>query len=297
MTRTLFVVAALLTTACSPKKKTPTVRTARPYAAALPSGVSPSQQRLTALADLDSVWVDRTRKAGMLEGKKALCRIRTPGATGPATPANTQFILVTLGDRSGSQGVDTDRDGLSDEAEALIGTDPALADTDGDTIPDGFETFGTGTLPERADSDGDGVPDDVELNLDDVETYSDTDGDGLLNGQERAFFSSKVDALDSDRDGFGDDYEYYFATAMDDADHPTSDEDGDGQPDDFEVANGFDPNDASSGLADADGDALPDFVDEDDMAAHAMIEGRLGRRAGVPANSPDCNTNAGNVNR
>ncbi len=243
-----------------------------------------------ALADLDPVWVDRTRKAGMYEGKKAIVRVRTAGATGPATPENAKFLTVTLGDRAGSQGVDTDRDGLSDEAETAIGTNPAVADTDGDTIPDGFEVFGCGTRAEHADSDGDGMPDNVELNLDDAAIYSDTDGDGFYDGQERASFGSKVDAIDSDGDGFGDDYEYYFATPVNDAAHPTQDADGDGQPDDFETANGADPQNADSSLSDSDGDALPDFADEDDSTAHARVEGRTGRQA-VPANSPDIGPN------
>ena len=35
--------------------------------------------------------------------------------------------------------VDSDRDGLTDAEEALLGTDPGNSDTDGDTLPDGYE--------------------------------------------------------------------------------------------------------------------------------------------------------------
>ena len=130
-------------------------------------------ERVVALADLDPAWVQRSWNASLYEGKQVSVRTRSAGVTGPATPSDTQFIMITLGDRSGSQGVDRDRDGMSDEAELAIGTNPDAFDSDGDTLPDAFELFGTLTRPERADSDGDGTPDNVELNIDDVNIYSD----------------------------------------------------------------------------------------------------------------------------
>lgn len=63
---------------------------------------------------------------------------------------------------------DADGDGLSDEQEAQIGTDPATADSDGDGLSDGAEVglgagAATGTDPTLADSDGDGVSDGDEI--------------------------------------------------------------------------------------------------------------------------------------
>ncbi|MCK6518197.1 hypothetical protein L6R46_24465 [Myxococcota bacterium] len=58
--------------------------------------------------------------------------------------------------------VDTDGDGLFDDEEAVLGTDPAKADTDGDGLEDLAEDDG-GTDPLLADGDGDGYLDPWEL--------------------------------------------------------------------------------------------------------------------------------------
>ena len=67
---------------------------------------------------------------------------------------------------------DSDGDGLSDEYEIGIGTDPNNPDSDYDTLPDGVESNSgvfvdvdtdTGTSPLLADTDGDGLEDDDEI--------------------------------------------------------------------------------------------------------------------------------------
>ncbi|MEX0785492.1 MAG: hypothetical protein WD939_02535, partial [Dehalococcoidia bacterium] len=52
---------------------------------------------------------------------------------------------------------DADADGLTDCVESFVGTDPALADTDGDALPDGYERSTDGCDALRFDEDGDGV--------------------------------------------------------------------------------------------------------------------------------------------
>jgi hypothetical protein len=52
----------------------------------------------------------------------------------------------------GGQAIDSDVDGLSDEREAQLGTDPHNPDTDGDGYPDGLEVK-VGTNPLSADSE------------------------------------------------------------------------------------------------------------------------------------------------
>ena len=57
---------------------------------------------------------------------------------------------------------DSDGDGLSDERELEIGTDPQNADSDSDGITDGDE-LDLGTDPNESDTDGDGTSDGDEL--------------------------------------------------------------------------------------------------------------------------------------
>ncbi len=61
--------------------------------------------------------------------------------------------------------VDSDGDGLSDEAENAAGTHPLEVDTDGDGLEDGEEVNVTLTDPLNVDSDGDQWPDGVEISL------------------------------------------------------------------------------------------------------------------------------------
>ena len=68
---------------------------------------------------------------------------------------------------------DSDGDGLDDQQEVLLGTDPSNPDTDGDTLSDGFEvgydgdsssySAATDLNPLEKDTDSDGYPDNTEL--------------------------------------------------------------------------------------------------------------------------------------
>jgi hypothetical protein len=68
----------------------------------------------------------------------------------------------------GEATVDTDSDTLTDAREAELGTNPQLADSDGDSLADSAEVgvepaSGTGTDPRLTDTDGDGVEDGDEV--------------------------------------------------------------------------------------------------------------------------------------
>jgi len=150
--------------------------------------------------------------------------------------------------------VDTDDDGLNDGTEVLVeSTDPLNADTDDDGVDDGDETE-VGTDPTRADTDRDGIEDGQELQdgsnpldpNDPAET--DADGDGLTLREERELGTDSND-LDTDGDGVddGSEVESYGSSPL------AFDTDGDGLGDGSEVDRGTDPTDP-----DTDGDGLTD---------------------------------------
>ncbi len=123
---------------------------------------------------------------------------------------------------------DLEPDGLTNWQEYQLGTNPNIADTDGDGLNDGPEVAGAGlrppTNPTKFDTDGDGLSDGVETNTgtwvssNNTGTNpvkSDTDGDGLTDGVETntgTYVSaantgtSPLDK-DSDHDNVGDWYE------------------------------------------------------------------------------------------
>ena len=71
--------------------------------------------------------------------------------------------VVTVGNIQMTLDDDLDGDGILAAAEVAAGTDPRLADTDGDGIDDPTELNTTHTNPTVADTDGDGADDGSEL--------------------------------------------------------------------------------------------------------------------------------------
>lgn len=113
---------------------------------------------------------------------------------------------------------DSDGDTLTDAAEKWVhGTNPELADSDGDGIADNIE-IGLGINPNERDSDGDGLEDDVELSLGTNAGSADSDGDGILDGDEYGAGTNPTNP-DSDGDGVNDGDE------QDDQRDPTFNED------------------------------------------------------------------------
>jgi len=154
------------------------------------------------------------------------------------------FSYYILGD------ADYDKDGLTNEHERRIGTDPYNPDTDGDGLTDGDEVNNYKTDPLKPDTDGDGLSD-----YDEIFTFktnpnkADTDRDGLNDGDEIA---RKTDPLNPDTDGDGlndgDEVLIYNTNPL------KPDTDGDGLTDGDEVFKyGTDPRNR-----DTDGDGLTD---------------------------------------
>jgi endonuclease/exonuclease/phosphatase family metal-dependent hydrolase len=77
--------------------------------------------------------------------------------------------------------VDSDGDGLTDEEEWAMGTDPDDADTDGDGLTDGFEAALGLTNPLLEDSNANGCPDGEEAFGQCGTCVGDLNADGLVN--------------------------------------------------------------------------------------------------------------------
>ncbi len=152
---------------------------------------------------------------------------------------------------------DTDGDGLTDDEEIDLGTDPDDPDTDGDGLTDGEEVGDNHTYDEGEETDP----------LD-----PDTDGDGLSDGEETRGDGpleelGPTDPLDPDTDDGGvDDGTEVLEDGTDPndpeddrADEITDDADSDGIVDDEDNC----PNDPNEGQADLDGDGEGNVCDDD----------------------------------
>jgi uncharacterized repeat protein (TIGR01451 family) len=185
-----------------------------------------------------------------------------PGETDPTAGHGADDSMV----------VDQDADGLGDDLEEELDSDPLDADTDNDGVTDGDEADpaldGDGDLAISVldvDSDNDGLFDGTELGKDcsnaatdaslghcraDADAgatktspvNADTDGGGIRDGSEDVNLNGAVDGSETNPvAGEGED------------DATVTDMDGDGLSDDLENGIGTNPNDA-----DSDDDGLPD---------------------------------------
>lgn len=105
------------------------------------------------------------------------------------------------------QTLDRDRDGLTDQMEAILETDPTSSDTDDDDINDKDEydywnqrqeNESREELAPDGDIDGDGIPNILD---------EDSDGDGVSDGEELENGTDPADP-DSDDDGMPDGHEF-----------------------------------------------------------------------------------------
>ena len=156
--------------------------------------------------------------------------------------------------------LDTDGDGITDQIEGTVGTDPNNPDTDGDGENDSIEV---GDPSNPTDTDGDGLIDALES------SNSDQDGDGVNDEEDPANTDPCIPNLDAgncdqDNDGLTNDEEIVLGT---DTTNPDTDDDGFNDGD--EVNSGsdpLDPCDPDDSLPlcniDTDGDGLTDAQEE-----------------------------------
>lgn len=181
-------------------------------------------------------------------------------------PASTSGPVVVTCEGIASNGVlfqyDADKDGLIDEIEITLGTNPNDVDTDDDGVNDGVEVLTTQTDPLNSDTDGDGLLDGFEVTygfnpLVPGQEGQDPDNDGLDNLGEQSAGTHPLDN-DTDNDTLTDGAEVNT--------HGTSpllvDTDNDGLTDPFEINNGFDPLVPGDGLLDPDNDGLNNLKEQ-----------------------------------
>lgn len=137
------------------------------------------------------------------------------GAT--QTAAFNQTEAASAGER------DTDGDGLTDNQEVEIGTDPTNPDTDDDRLSDGEEVLRRNTDPLNADTDGDRLSDgDEVLDYNTDPLAADTDSDNLDDGDEIDIGTNPL-VPDTDNDNLLDGDE---SPPCPDPLNPDSDDDG-----------------------------------------------------------------------
>jgi hypothetical protein len=180
---------------------------------------------------------------------------------------------------------DSEDDGMWDGFEVIFGLNPLIDDSLGDPDDDDLNnlqeftlrlTYGSWTSPISADSDGDTMTDGWEvyyhsqdplyltrpwqsfnpLNASDALLDTKYDNDGLINADEYAHGSNPWDT-DSDDDGLSD-YDEVETYETDPAD---TDTDGDQCPDGWEVTYGLDPTKSADGALDIDVDGLANYLE------------------------------------
>ena len=111
------------------------------------------------------------------------------------------------------QRADEDKDGLIFLVENRLGTDPHLADTDGDGLSDGDEVKTYGCDPNKTDTDSDELSDHEEVSKYNTNPLlADTDEDALPDGKEIHDFGTNPNESDTDKDGIPDSVELEAGT-------------------------------------------------------------------------------------
>ncbi|WP_284327946.1 hypothetical protein [Demequina litorisediminis] len=135
--------------------------------------------------------------------------VATPEGSAVPSPLPAVIELHAQGPGAGADVIDSDGDGIADDLERDLGTDPTSPDTDGDGLTDFDEVMLSFTDPALSatydgvpdtesdlDNDGLGYLEEVELGTD--PTSPDTDGDGIDDGAEVA---AGTDPVDTDNPG------------------------------------------------------------------------------------------------
>lgn len=170
----------------------------------------------TTVVGADGTWtLDVGENAALEEGDHDIEAVASDDAGNQTSQTVAVTVPATVVD-------DRDGDGLSDELEGMLGTDPDNDDTDGDGLLDGAEVNDWSTDPIDPDSDDDGVDDGEEIDNDLNPNKGDTDSDGLGDREELDLGTDPRD-VDTDDGGVWDGNEVDRGTdPLDDADDRSS---------------------------------------------------------------------------
>lgn len=108
------------------------------------------------------VSVPSTDGSGVNDGKGSV-NIDITEPSKPVEPTSTTTPTPVVPEPTVDSQKDTDKDGLTDEQEIKLGTDPSNPDTDTDGLNDSAEINIWGTDPLNKDTDGDTFPDGQEV--------------------------------------------------------------------------------------------------------------------------------------
>jgi len=171
----------------------------------------------------DDIFLDWLANAGVYSIKAELTDVLPEDIDADNNIVLIENLFVDLDtDQDGignKEDLDDDNDGLSDENEAVAGTDPLLVDTDNDGVNDVNDVFPL-DFTEWSNNDGDNLGDNADLDddndgLTDKEEYllgtdplnHDTDGDEVKDGLD-IFPLNIQEWTDSDKDGLGDNFDF-----------------------------------------------------------------------------------------
>ncbi|OLZ42512.1 hypothetical protein A6E15_16770 [Natrinema saccharevitans] len=110
------------------------------------------------------------------------------------------FVTDSSGNGVSDPAADRDGDGLSNEEEISLGTNPRYSDTDGDGLTDLEEVREYDTDPRSADTDDDGLSDSEEFELETDPLDPDTNANGVVDGNETYTTSTSNESVGVDLD-------------------------------------------------------------------------------------------------
>ena len=179
---------------------------------------------------------------------------------------------------------DTDSDGVPDYLDA-VDTDGPTGDKDGDGLTNNLE-LSLGTNPDLRDSDSDGVPDNLEIGSDPTKPL-DTDADGKINALDSDDDNDGVPTASEDLNLDGDKNPATQATDTDSdgkSNYLDADDDGDGL-----LTSSENYNSSTALDDDTDKDGKPDYLDNDDDndGILSASEGNDPNKNGLPEDAVD----------